>query len=102
LKQVLIILERHGGIMGRELHGSLDSETLPPSQVRRLNSLLKRSRFFQLPIRLEPDLPAPDRFSYRLTIESDQGTHTIEVSEAALPADLRPLLDFLSQSLLLK
>jgi hypothetical protein len=88
--------------MGRKIHGSLNSETLPTKKARRLNSLLKSSRFFELPVRLEPHLPAPDRFIYRLTIESDQGTHTIEVSEAALPEDLRPLLDFITQSLLLK
>jgi hypothetical protein len=99
---VLIILERHGGIMGRKIQGSLDSETLSRQQAHQLNSLLKRSRFFELPIHLEPDLPAPDRFTYRLTIESDQGTHTIEVSETSLPADLRPLLDFLTQSLFRK
>ena len=99
---MLIILERHGGIMGRKIRGSLNSEALPPQQARRLTSLLKRSRFFELPIQLRPDLPAPDSFTYRLTIESDQGTHTIEVSEASLTDDIRPLLDFLSQSLLLK
>jgi len=102
LKPVLIILERDGGIMGRKIRGSLNSDALPSRLARRLDALVKRSRFFELPIRLEPEQPAPDRFTYRLTIESDQAAHTIEVSEAALPDDLRPLLTFLNSSLLLK
>ncbi len=88
--------------MGRKVRGSLDSETLPPRQARRLDLLLRKSRFFELPMRMAPDFPEPDRFLYRLTVESEQGTHTIEISEAALTDDLRPLLDFLSRSLLMK
>jgi len=48
-----ILFERTGGFAGLKLKASLDAESLPPQQARRLRKLLQQSRFFKLPLRLE-------------------------------------------------
>jgi hypothetical protein len=97
-----ILLERTGGFAGLKRQGSLDSSTLPLPQERRLKELLKRSRFFELPSVLEREPQGVDLFIYRVTVETEKGTHTVAASEAAVPAEMRPLLDFLTRSLFRK
>jgi hypothetical protein len=94
-----IWFERTGGFAGRSLHGLLDSTSLPELQARRLAELLDQSHFFALPQKLESPSPGADRFSYRVTVETDSGSHTVEAGEAAVPPELRPLLDWLARSL---
>jgi hypothetical protein len=93
-----ILFERSGGFAGRKIQGSLDSSMLPISEARRLTRLVEQSRFFDLPPVLEAKEPGADRFNYRVTVESEQGRHTVEASEAAVPGAMRPLLDFLTRS----
>jgi hypothetical protein len=93
-----ISVERSGGFSGIRLKGSLDSATLPLSQARLLKQLLKKSGFFGLPAVLESRDQGPDRFNYKVTVETEEGTHTIEAGEAAIPTPMRPFLDFLNRS----
>lgn len=95
-----IVFERTGGFAGRKIQGSIDSSMLPVAEARRLTRLIEQSRFFELPPVLEPAHPAADRFSYRVTVESEQGRHTVEASEAAVPSPMRPLLDYLTRSVI--
>jgi hypothetical protein len=97
-----ILFERTGGIAGRKIQGSLDSSALPEPQARRLAELLEQAHFFDLPLRLESPSSGADRFNYKVTVETDLGSHTVIASEAAVPAELRLLLDWLSRSLFLK
>jgi hypothetical protein len=97
-----IRIERSGGFAGRKIQGSLDSSALPEPQARRLAELLEQSHFFDLPLRLESPSPGADRFNYKVTVETDSGSHSVEASDAAIPAELRPLLDWLTRSLFLK
>lgn len=85
-----------------KLQGSLDSSTLPLPQERRLKQLLKRSRFFELPSELGHEGQGADLFVYRVTVETENGRHTVAANEAAIPAEMRPLLDFLTRSLFRK
>jgi len=91
-----ILFERTGGFAGLKLKASIDAESLPPQQARRLQKLLQQSRFFELPLRLEATAPRPDRLQYRLTIENNNCVHTVHASEDAIPAEMRPLLDWLT------
>jgi len=94
-----IIFERTGGFTGRKIQGLLDSSTLPPPKARKLEKLLEQSRFFELPTLLSSPEPGADRFSYRVTVETDKCRHTVETGDAAIPPALRSLLDFLTRSL---
>ncbi len=95
---MLIFFERTGGLAGIKLKGSLDSSNLPIREAQRLQRLLKQSGFFDLPPILTSNQPSPDRFSYRVTVETDKGKHTVNAEEAALPDTMRPFLDFLTRS----
>jgi hypothetical protein len=91
-----IDFSRTGGIAGMRLTTSVDTTALPPDQAANLQTLIDDAGFFNLPERLVPDKPAPDRFDYRLTVASAQQTHSIEVNDAAAPQSLRPLLNYLT------
>ncbi|MBP1595135.1 MAG: hypothetical protein H6Q05_512 [Acidobacteria bacterium] len=91
-----VLFERTGGFAGIKLSASFDSESLPPRQARRLEKLLEDCRFFRLPVRLEEAAPSPDRFLYKLTVESRNCVHTVHAGEGAVPAEMRPLLEWLT------
>lgn len=95
-----ILFERTGGFAGRKLQGSLDSSQLPLPQARRLKTLLKQSGFFDLPAALKSGGEGADRFNYRVTIRTEDRSHTVEASDAAIPGKMRPLLEFLTRTLL--
>ena len=97
-----VIFERTGGFAGRKLQGSLDSSRLPQPKARKLKELLRKSGFFELPPTLVSEDPGTDRFNYRVTVETDDNRHTVEANDAAIPGQLRPLLDFLTRALLEK
>ena len=91
-----ILFERTGGFAGLKLKAAVDAETLPPPQARRLQKLLADSHFFELPLRLGDPAARPDRFQYRLTVESSNCIHTVQANEDAVPSEMRPLLDWLT------
>jgi len=95
-----VLFERTGGFSGVKLKGSLDSSTLSLSRARRLKELLKQSGFFELPSVLESPHAGADHFNYRVTVETGERKHTVEASDLAVPAPMRPLLDFLTRSVL--
>lgn len=94
-----ILFQRTGGFAGSKIEGTLDTSTLPQPQLRRLMKLLHQSGFFELSGTLPPPGAAPDAFTFRVTVEADQGSHTLEASEGSLPTSMRPLLDFLARSI---
>ena len=91
-----ILFERTGGFSGLKLKASLDADSLPRQEARRLHRLLQQSHFFDLPLNLEARTSRPDLFQYRLIIEDDNCVHTLQASEDAIPAEMRPLLDWLT------
>jgi hypothetical protein len=91
-----IFFERTGGFMGRKVSLTLELEDLPAEQVELLDELLDDADFFELP----PDLTKPtmpDTFIYNITVSSEKRQHSVRVSDATAPDDLRPLLDELSK-----
>jgi len=90
-----IHFERSGGVAGIRLAHSVSSETLPAEEERKLAELLEAARFFELPGILRATEPGADRFQYKISVETKHGKHTIQVDEAAVPAQLQPLLAWL-------
>jgi len=90
-----VSLVRTGGFAGRRVQVDLDSRALPATRARRLQSLLEKSRFFDLPVLMDSGVPGPDRFRYRVTVEEENRSHTVEAAEASVPDTMRPLLDWL-------
>jgi len=91
--------ERSGGFAAITLRRSLDSADLPAADLRRLESLLQKARFFELPARIASPDGGPDRFHYRLTVETTDGIRTVEASEPAISPELRRLLDWITRTL---
>ena len=89
--------ERTGGLAGRRIEVFVDSDSLPPTQAKRLQTLLAQSHFFDLPVELRSGPQGADRFQYRVTVEADSQSHTVEAGEAAVPEYMWPLLDWLAR-----
>jgi hypothetical protein len=88
-------LVRSGGVAGARLSGELDSERLPEDGALRLARLVEESGLLSLPPGASASTPAPDRFAYRLTVETGSTEHTVEVAEQDVPPSLAPLIDWL-------
>jgi hypothetical protein len=90
-----IQFERTGGIAGIRLTHSVSSEVLPAEEKKKLTELVEAARLFELPAMMRATEPGADRFQYKISVETEQGKHTIQVDEAAVPAQLQPLLAWL-------
>lgn len=72
--------------------GSVDTEKLPADEAQNLQQMLDAAKFFELPAAPAESLRGADRFQYKLTVESDEGSHTVELSDEEAPDEIRPLL----------
>ena len=93
---MLIQFERTGGIAGMRAAATVDTESLPQEEARKLREMVDASDFFNLPAKF----PAPERgadyFLYRITVDDGGRKHTVEVSEPSVPAQMRPLIKSLT------
>jgi hypothetical protein len=91
-----VLFERSGGFAGRALRREVDCAGLPEAEATRLREVVRQAGFFGLPGRISSSGPGADRFHYRVTVESESDTHTVDMDESAVPPSVRPLLDFFS------
>ncbi|HTP01592.1 MAG TPA: protealysin inhibitor emfourin [Anaerolineales bacterium] len=87
---------RTGGFGGLRLATTVNTDRLPAEQASTVSRLISDAGFFQLPEKLLPPSPMPDRFQYKVTISDPDKTHSIEASDPAIPEALRPLLNYLT------
>jgi hypothetical protein len=92
-----IEFERSGGLMGRTVACSVDTETLPADEAHELRELVERADFFALPESPPGSAARSDQFAYTVRIESEGRGHTVMTSDDAAPSALVPLLDRLSR-----
>jgi hypothetical protein len=92
-----IEFERSGGFAGRRLETIIESSNLQEEQAHRLQFLLAETHFFNLPERLDAPEEAVDRFCYRIFVDDGERRHEIEAGEEALPAELWPLVEWLTE-----
>lgn len=93
-KTMHITVERTGGFTGIPLTKMLDSGTLSPQEAAGLQQMMESADFFKLPSTI-PSTPQPDRFQYRITVEQEGRRHSVTVGETAIPAGMKPLLNWL-------
>jgi hypothetical protein len=91
-----IEFERTGGFAGLTLKKVIDSDKLPPEDANRLQRLIEASDFFNLPVAIAASGPSVDRFHYTVTVVESGKKHTVDVDEAAVPPELKPLLQWLT------
>lgn len=93
-----ILFERSGGFMGRTVSLNIDMDDLPEDEADTLRELLDEADFFDLPDDLRR-APAPDEFTYSITVALEERQHSVRVSDTSMPDDLRPLLQELTKLL---
>jgi hypothetical protein len=92
-----ISFERTGGFAGISRTKSVDTADIPANEADQLPQLVEASDFFNLPEKIPASTTQADRFQYTLTVEDEGRKHTVNVSEAALPGTLRPLIEWLQK-----
>jgi hypothetical protein len=90
-----IHFERSGGFAGLRLSQDVDSANLPPEERSELDRLVEEARFFDLPADVRAANSGADRFQYDLTVKAGPREHTVAIDEAAVPENVRPLLNWL-------
>ena len=91
-----IHFERTGGFAGLRLSRDIGSSDLTPEEGSELNRLVDASHFFDLPSELRASNPGADRFHYKLTLKNGARQHTVALDDAAVPENLRPLLNWVT------
>lgn len=95
--EMKINFERTGGFAGIRITAMLDTELMPQEDASHLEKMVDVSNFFILPEVLPAPEKGADYFQYRLTVELERQKHTVEVSEASVPDELRPLVNLMME-----
>jgi hypothetical protein len=83
---------RSGGIAGRTIRTELASDSLSPEDAKALHEKVVESGVLTMPAEPEPELAHPDAFEYEVTVEHDDGSHTVHRSQSGLSPELRSLI----------
>ena len=90
-------LTRTGGFVGRQVRARVDTDDLSSEEADRFAALVDRVDLDAPP---PPAAQAPagarDMMRYALTIQRGGRTWQAELSESQVPAELRPLIQYLS------
>ena len=89
-----IAFERTGGIAGIRVGCEINTDNLSPEAASEVLAFVDASNFFDLP-EVQPT-GGPDQFQYKISIEKDGRSRTIESGERTMPASLYPLLKWLT------
>jgi hypothetical protein len=89
---------RSGGLAGLRQSYSASSDALSADEQSQLSQLIEDSRFFDQPEMIGTGGSGADRFQYRISVEDDGRSHTVQVGEDAVPAELRPLISWLANA----
>jgi hypothetical protein len=96
-----IFFEQSGGIAGLSRKITIDTNSLPSSEVQEIESIVDSSKFYELPSSTIPQPKkndgAADYFKYKITLESDTGSnpHTVETTDITMPSKLSPFITYL-------
>src|ERR1041384_1504419 len=87
-----IDFERSGGFAGMTISSSVDTDKLSASEAGDLTQIVKSAQFFSLPERINGG-PGADQFNYKITVQSDTLSRTVQTTDSAMPPNLKPLVD---------
>src|ERR1700730_12644000 len=79
-----------GGFTGIRRSLSLDGTTMPREEARELEESVNRAGFFDLPGVLQSG--GADRLQYKLTIDRDGSSHSVQMDDGSIPSALSPLI----------
>lgn|SRR5690349_7307602 len=90
--------ERSGGFAGLTMTHSVDTDDLSSDQAQQLAKLMDDADFYNLPKVIKAKSPGADRFQYNITVQDQKKRHSVQVGEGAIPANMKPLLDWLTDA----
>jgi hypothetical protein len=91
-----IKFERTGGFAGMRIATDVKLEDLPKEQVETIMELLDDLDFDELPEQML-DESVPDQFTYKITVETDKGEHTVVTGDSSAPEKMQELLQLLNR-----
>ena len=92
-----IKFERTGGFAGMRIAKDLTMEDLSDEQAGRLSELLDDLDFDELPEQLTGGERMADQFTYTITVETEEGKHTVTTGDASAPEKMQELLQLLNR-----
>jgi len=87
----IVTFERSGGIVGNEVYLDLDLESLSRDTAQRLQKLIAKADFFNIPANLGMS-STPDEFQYRVTVDDGDKYHSVRTTDTTMPKSLLPLI----------
>ena len=91
-----IKFERTGGFAGMRIATDLKLEDLPDEQANTIVELLDDMDFNELPEHML-DKSGPDQFTYKITVETKKGEHTVVTGDSSAPEKMQELLHLLNR-----
>lgn len=91
-----IKFERTGGFAGMRMATDVKLEDLPEEQAETIMELLDDLDFNELPEQML-DESGPDQFTYKITVETDKGEHTVVTGDSSAPEKMQELLQLLNR-----
>ena len=91
-----IVLRRTGGLAGMRLEVTVDLRS-DPSGARGLAELLQDVDVMELTRRAAADTQVADGYRYDLTLVGESGREELSFADAAVPAELRPVIRLLER-----
>ena len=86
-----ITFDRSGGVTANDIHLDLEVESLAETDAQNVRRLIDESGFFDLPEDLAGNA-SRDEFHYTVSIQAEDRSHTVHVSDSTMPNSLRPLI----------
>jgi hypothetical protein len=87
-----IDFERSGGFAGMTIQTSVDTDKLPSAESGELVQMITAANFFSLPARTNSGLGA-DQFNYKITVQSQGMSRTVETTDSTMPPSLKRLVN---------
>jgi hypothetical protein len=88
--------QQSGGFSGIRKTSIVDTQALPAREAKKVQDLVESAGFFDLPKKFPRPKSGADYFTYSLTVEDGDRSHSVEVSEPSAPESLRPLIRYLA------
>lgn len=92
-----IKFERTGGFAGMTIARELTLDDLSEEQANALVQLLDDLDFEELPEQMLDSESMPDQFTYRITVETPKGEHTVVTGDTSAPEKMQELLQLLNR-----
>lgn len=87
-----IYFERSGGLLGKSVTTTVDTDALSSDEASSWRQMVLESSFFAMPEEQTTAIEGQDQFQYKVVVEVEEVSHTVETTDVAAPESLRPLL----------